>query len=189
VDGGLGAIEAIREAGGTHGAQIVVLCDVRTPWEQAAEVFGPQKGANPEQVRTLVARLDALAAELPRDPRGLPMTGAAGGFSGGMWAAFDAKLEPGGPFVLDAVDYDTRARAARAVIVGEGRLDETTLQGKAAGEAATRARQAGVPCHAIVGSNGMTDFQTRMLDLQHVLEATTIAELEAAGEELGRRIG
>jgi glycerate kinase len=188
VDGGRGAIEAIREAGGTRGARIVVLCDVRTPWEQAAEVFGPQKGASPEGVRALAERLDRLAAELPRDPRGVAMTGAAGGFSGGMWAAFGAHLEPGGPFLLDAVDFDERMRRAQAVVVGEGKLDATTLQGKAAGEAATRARQAGVPVHAIVGTNGMSDFEARMLDLQHVLEGTTLDELEAAGEELGRRL-
>ncbi len=189
VDGGRGAIEAIREAGGTRGARLVVLCDVRTPWEQAAEVFGPQKGATPEGVRELAARLDRLAGELPRDPRGVPMGGAAGGFSGGMWAAFDAALEPGAPFLLEAVDFDERARGARAVVVGEGQLDVTTLQGKAAGEAAGRARAAGVPCHAIVGSNAIGLEEARALGLEDVLEATTLAELEAAGETLGRRLG
>jgi glycerate kinase len=76
-------------------------------------------------------------------------------------------------------------RAARAVIVGEGRLDATTLQGKAAGEIATRARQAGVPCHAIVGSDVIDRFEARILDLQVILEAGDRAALEAAGERLG----
>ena len=84
------------------------------------------------------------------------MTGAAGGLSGGLWAQFGAALEPGAAFVLDALDFDARMRAARAVIVGEGRIDAQTLQGKTAGEIATRARQAGVPCHAIVGSASST---------------------------------
>jgi glycerate kinase len=76
-------------------------------------------------------------------------------------------------------------RAARALIVGEGRLDATTLQGKIAGEAATRARQAGVPCHAIVGQDALDAFGKRILDLQVVLEAGTREELEKAGERLG----
>src|SRR5205809_298918 len=48
TDGGAGALEAIAEAGGLGGARIVVLCDVRTPFEAAPRVFGPQKGADDE---------------------------------------------------------------------------------------------------------------------------------------------
>src|ERR1019366_8413160 len=83
TDGGAGAIKAIRAGGGLAGARLVVLCDVRTPFEDAARVFGPQKGARPEQVRQLSRRLQALARRLPRDPRGVPMSGAAGGLAGG----------------------------------------------------------------------------------------------------------
>jgi glycerate kinase len=188
TDGGAGAIAAIEEAGGLGGARLVVVCDVRTPFEQAAKVFGPQKGADPAAVTRLTARLEAMAATLPRDPRGLPLSGAAGGLSGGLWAAFGAVLEPGAPFVLAALGFDVRMRAARAVIVGEGRIDEQTLQGKAAGEIATRARQAGVPCHAVVGRNELGRFGARMLDLQRIIEATTLEELEAAGASLAEVI-
>ena len=51
------------------------------------------------------------------------MTGAAGGLSGGLWAEFGAELVAGSAFVLDAVGFDRRMRAARAVLTGEGRLD------------------------------------------------------------------
>ena len=129
-----------------------MLCDVRTPFERAPAVFGPQKGADAAMVERLEARLDALAGELPRDPRGVPMTGAAGGLSGGLWAAFGATLEPGAPFILGALDFDARMRASRAVVTGEGKLDEQTLEGKLVGEIGTRTRQAGVPLHAIVGT-------------------------------------
>jgi len=61
------------------------------------------------------------------------MTGAAGGLAHGELAALGARLEPGAAFVLGALDYDARMRAAAAVIVGEGRLDSTSLQGKALG--------------------------------------------------------
>jgi glycerate 2-kinase len=184
TDGGAGAIEAIEASGGVHGAKIVCLCDVRTPFERAAEVFGPQKGADPATVKRLTARLREVAAGLPRNPLGVPMTGCAGGLSGGLWAQYDAALEPGAPFVLRALDFDTRMRAARAVIVGEGRIDEQTMQGKIAGEIATRARQAGVPCFAIVGSSELDAFGARMLDLQRVLEATDLDEIAAAAASL-----
>ena len=188
TDGGAGAIEAIEEAGGLQGVALVVLSDVRTPFERAATVFGPQKGADARAVKALDERLRKLAATLPKDPRGVPMTGAAGGLAGGLWARYGAQLEPGAAFVLTALGFDARMRAARAVIVGEGRLDATTLQGKIAGEIATRARQAGVPCHAIVGENGIDGFSARILDLQVILEATTREALQQAGEELGRRL-
>ena len=185
TDGGAGAIEAIEAAGGIGRAQIVVLCDVRTPFEDAPKVFGPQKGADAPMITRLEARLDELAQTLPKDPRGVPMTGAAGGLGGGLWAQYGAKLEAGAPFVLDALDFDERMRAARAVVTGEGKLDEQTLQGKLVGEIGTRTRQAGVPLHAIVGTDQLDGFGKRMIDLQMVQEATNLEELEQAGERLG----
>src|SRR3954471_23045460 len=186
TDGGAGAIEALREAGGPGSAAIVVLADVRTPFEAAARIFAPQKGADGAAVKRLERRLSRFAAGLPRDPRGVAHSGAAGGLAGGLWAAFGARLEPGAPFVLDAVGYDSRSRASFAVVLGAGRLDETTLHGKAVFEAATRARQTGVPAHAVVGADALDAFGKRIMDLQHVLEASTVEELEAAGEELAR---
>ena len=188
TDGGAGAIEAIEAAGGIGKAKIVILTDVRTPWEDAPKVFGPQKGADEAMIARLEKRLDALAPTLKKDPRGVPMTGAAGGLSGGLWAQYGAALEPGAPFVLDALDFDDRMRAARAVVTGEGRMDEQTLQGKLVGEIGTRTRQAGVPLHAIVGRDDLDGFGKRMIDLQMVQEATNLEEMEAAGERLGEAL-
>jgi glycerate kinase len=188
TDGGAGAVEAIREGGGLRGARLVVLCDVRTPFERAAEVFAPQKGADAAAVRRLSRRLRDQAGRLPRDPRGVPMTGAAGGLAGGLWAAFGAVLEPGAPFVLDALGFDARMRAARAVVTGEGRIDQQTLEGKAAGEVAVRCRQAGVPCHAIVGASALSAFDQRILDLQTVDEAGTPAAIADAARRLGEAL-
>ena len=184
TDAGFGAIDAIREHGGLRGARLVVLCDVRTPFEQAAVRFAPQKGADPDAVVRLARRLEQRARELPKDPRGVALTGAAGGLAGGLWAAFGARLEPGAPFVLDALGFDERMRAARAVITGEGRIDATTLEGKAAGEVAVRCRQAGVPCHAVCGVNGLSLFDQRILDLQHIAEAPTLDAVEDAAARL-----
>ncbi|MEA2123673.1 MAG: glycerate 2-kinase [Solirubrobacteraceae bacterium] len=188
TDGGAGALEAIEAHGGLGGARLVVLCDVRTPWERCAATFGPQKGADEAMVRQLEGRLDALAERLPRDPRGVPMTGAAGGLAGGLWAAHGAVLEAGAPFVLDAVGFNERMHSARCVITGEGKLDEQTLQGKLVGEIGTRTRQNGVPLHAIVGTDALDAFGKRMIDLQVVVEASTLDEVEASAHRLGALI-
>jgi glycerate 2-kinase len=184
TDGGAGAIKAIEGAGGLGSTRLVVLCDVRTPFEEAARVFAPQKGASPDEVKRLTARLNALARRLDRDPRGMPMTGGAGGLSGGLWAVFGAELVPGAAFVLDEVGFDARMRSARAVITGEGKLDMQSLVGKVVSEVATRARQSGVPCHAVVGTRELDTMGARILDLDRVIEASTLAELERAGRSL-----
>ena len=184
MDGGVGAVRAIEAAGGLRGAQIVVLSDVRTPFEQAARVFAPQKGADADAVRRLTKRLNAAARRYPRDPRGVPMTGAAGGLSGGLWAALGAELVAGAGFILDRIDFDRRMLAARAVITGEGKLDEQSLAGKTVSEVATRARQSGVPCHAVAGRVELDAFGARILDLQAVIEAGTLTGLERAGRQL-----
>ena len=182
TDGGAGALEALEEAGAEP--TLEVLCDVRVPWERAPRMFAPQKGADADTVARLERRLDELAEAAPRDPRGEPMTGAAGGLSGGLWAHRGAKLLPGAAYVLDAVGFDERMRAAAFVVTGEGRLDDQTLEGKVVGELATRCRQSGVPCHAVVGEDGLEPFKQRILDLASVREAGTPAKLEAAGREL-----
>jgi glycerate kinase len=112
------------------------------------------------------------------------MTAAAGAISGALWAAHGATLEAGAPFVLDTLDFDTRMRASRAVVTGEGKLDEQTLAGKAAGEVAVRCRQAGVACHAIVGRDDLDDFSVRILALDSLAEAGDPATLEAAAARL-----
>jgi glycerate kinase len=164
--------------------QLVVACDVVTPWERAASVFGPQKGADPATVRRLERRLARLARAAPRDPRGVPMTGAAGGLAGGLWAHLGARLVRGAPYVLDAIGFDHSMRGARFVVTGEGRIDEQTLQGKAVGEVATRCRQAGVACHAVVGEEALDGFRERLIDLSTVTKAGTARELRAAGRRL-----
>jgi glycerate kinase len=86
--------------------------------------------------------------------------------------------------VLDALDVRERMRAARAVVVGEGRIDATTLDGKVAGEIAVDARQGGIPSFAVVGRNALDPFGVRILDLQVVLEAGDAEALVDAGERL-----
>ena len=184
TDGGAGAIEAIEAAGGLGKAKIEVICDTALPFERAAEVFAPQKGADPAAVARLAERLTARAGALPRDPRGRAMTGAGGGLSGGLWAAFGARLVPGAAYVLGALGFDRRLEDAEAVVTGEGRLDATSLEGKLVGEVAKRCRGAVVPCHVVAGDVALDDAGTDRLGAASVLEASSLDQIEDAASVL-----
>jgi glycerate 2-kinase len=185
TDGGAGALEALDAAG--VDVAITVACDVTTPWEDAPRVYGPQKGADEATVARLERRLATLADRAPRDPRRVPMSGAAGGLSGGLWAFRRAELVAGAPYVLDAIDFDRHAAGAAAVVTGEGRIDVQTLAGKLVAEVARRSRAAGTACHAVAGQVALTDGQIRELGLASAREAGTLDALAAAGRELARR--
>ncbi len=152
TDGGRGLIEEVDRVGGIGSARLSVLTDVRTRFDEAAVVFGPQKGANATQVAELTARLRRFGAELPRNPQDVVGGGAAGGLAGGLWAWFDAAIVPGANFVLEHLRLDTTLRGAVGLVVGEGRLDGQSADGKIVSALIERA--AGIEVHAVVGSLG-----------------------------------
>ena len=115
--------------------------DVRARFEDAATVFGPQKGASPAQVRVLGRRLADLAARY-REQFGVDVTrvagaGAGGGLAGGL-AALGATVVPGFDVVADLVGLDRRLAGADVVVTGEGRLDRSSLDGKVVGGVVAR---------------------------------------------------
>jgi len=185
TDGGAGAIEAIRAGGGLRATRLVVLCDVESAFEDAPRIFGPQKGADPALVARLEERLHAFARTLPKDPRGRPATGCAGGLSGGLWAAFDAELRAGAPAVLEALGVDARMRAAQLVVAGEGCLDGQSFGGKIVGELVRRARAAQVAIHAVVGTSRLSEEEAAAAGLARVWVASSLDEITAAGRALG----
>jgi glycerate 2-kinase len=184
TDGGVGAIEALRASDIRGDVDLVVLCDVTTKFEDAARVFGPQKGADPAAVERLTARLEEVATELPRDPRGVPMTGCAGGLSGGLWAAFGAELRPGAEFVLDLLGFGRRLAAADFVVTGEGRIDSQSLEGKIVGQIAAACEDAGKPLHVIVGQNGLDPGAVERAGIASITEAGTLGAIQDAGRHL-----
>ena len=179
TDGGAGLLDAIEP----RAARVIAVCDTEVTFERAAAVFAPQKGASEAQVRLLSERLARLAEQLPRDPRGVPMAGGAGGIAGGLWA-HGAELALGAPLVLDALEFDRRLLAADLAITGEGALDQTTLTGKAPAEVAARARAAGVPCHAIVGSAELGDQARSTLGFSSIQEAGDLDSISAAAARI-----
>jgi hypothetical protein len=90
------------------------------------------------------------------------------------------------PTLLAGLDFDTRMRSARAVVLAEERLRESTLRGSVAFEIATRARQGGVPAYAVTAENRLEPFDARILDLQLILEAGDPRAIAAAGRKLAQ---
>jgi glycerate kinase len=155
TDGGLGAVEALGWE--PFRVQVEVACDVRTPFLDAARVFGPQKGASPRQVEELSARLAELAGRYGSAVTELPGSGAAGGLAGGL-AALGAVLRTGFELVAERTGLEGAIRDAGLVLTGEGLVDATSFAGKVVGgvlELAPHAAvvagqiQTGVPVPAI----------------------------------------
>jgi glycerate 2-kinase len=154
TDGGLGALRALYPLHRYNGAEIVCLCDVRTRFVDAAEVFAPQKGASQAQVELLRRRLERLADvyqdDYGVDVRGLEGAGSAGGLAGGL-AVAGATLAPGFEAVADEVGLPDAVEGADLVVTAEGFLDEQSFDGKVVGGVAELAASLGVPCVAVVG--------------------------------------
>ena len=178
TDGGLGAVEALGgKTFSEQGVAVRVACDVRTRFVEAASVFAPQKGADEAQVRALAERLERLAEEYASrygiDVRPLAGGGAAGGLGGGL-AALGAELVPGFDLIAAATGLDAALGDADAVATGEGRLDQTSLEGKTVGGVAERASRCGLPVLVIAGSTAV----------QMEAPVTTVSLVESFGEEL-----
>jgi glycerate kinase len=153
--------------GRLEGVQVVVACDVDNPLtgpRGAAAVYGPQKGATPEQVVELDGRLtawaDLVAEHTGQDLRDVPGTGAAGGVGFAALALLGAELRPGIELVLEMVGFEEQLTDADLVITGEGALDEQTLHGKAVAGVAAAARRHPAPHNlahpaAMPGAPGM----------------------------------
>lgn len=90
--------------------------------------------------------------------------------------------------LLERLDVDRRMRAARAVVIAVERLESRALLGSAACEAATRARQGGVPAYAVSAHDELGPFEARIVDLQVILEASTPRTLSAAGRKLAELV-
>lgn len=191
TDGGAGAVQAITDADGLGTARITVLSDVTTTFVDAARVFGPQKGADAHTVELLTRRLEQQARQYPKDPSNHPRTGAAGGFAGGLWAHFDAELVSGADHILDVIGFDEKLREADIVVVGEGRLDSQTSQGKIIEAILRRVRQHNpeIPVVAVVGSVA-ADLGDYAANFSQVIIASNPPAMREAGVLLtaaGRR--
>lgn len=151
VDGGAGLRAELGDRG-LPGVRLRAACDVHNPLlgeRGAARVFGPQKGATPAQVEQLERRLAAM--EELTDVRELPGAGAAGGL-GAALAALGAELVPGSQLVLETLGLRERLAGIGLAITGEGRVDESSAEGKVPAGVAAACAAAGVPCVVFGGT-------------------------------------
>ena len=170
TDGGFGALRAISTPARLKAVDFVVACDVDTLFTDAAEVFAPQKGASPAQVKLLTGRLERLAQvyrqEHGVDVASMPGSGAAGGLAGAL-AALGATLMPGFDIVAEETGFDEAIKNHDLVITGEGLLDDTSFDGKVVGSVADYAGEHGTQILTVVG------------DIDEYLDASLVARVNA----------
>ncbi|MEV8150585.1 glycerate kinase [Arthrobacter sp. NPDC080073] len=187
--------------------EFVLASDVDNPLlgrTGAAAIFGPQKGATPEDVATLDAALahfvQVLASEIgseARDAAQAPGAGAAGGVGYIAIAALGAARRPGIDVVLEFTELEQRLAGADLVITGEGSLDEQSLLGKTPMGVARAAARSGIPVIAVCGRSTLSLEQLTESGFESVhalteLESNVekcIAEAGPLLEELGQHIG
>ena len=154
TDGGLGALRALEPLHRLRGVELNVACDVGVRFVQAAQLFGPQKGATPSQVKLLERRLERLLQVYENDygvqVGDLVGGGAAGGLAGGL-ACLGASLLSGFDLVSDYLGLDELIESAYHVITGEGFLDAESFEGKVVGGVTDLANRLDVPVVAVVG--------------------------------------
>ena len=158
---GLAALKSIRPGSGPGrlaGVKVIGLADVKNTLcgrSGSARVFGPQKGAGPEEVAFMEAALlnyaGVLKRDLGADVARLAGGAAAGGLGAGLAAFSGAELIDGSAFVLARTGFDRHLKRAGLVITGEGCFDRQTFFGKAPGAVIARARAADKPVVVVCG--------------------------------------
>jgi glycerate 2-kinase len=180
---------------------VIGACDVDNPLTGpagASTVYGPQKGASPEEVLVLDRALGHLASivyrDLGVDPHEEPGAGAAGGLGFGLLAFCGARLRRGVDVVMDAVGLDDRVRGCDLAITGEGSLDAQSLRGKVPAGVIGLAEDAGVPAAVLCGRSDVDPHGVTVVSLvDRVGEETALNDarrsLELVSQELAARVG
>ena len=182
TDGGQPCLDALEPRGRLAGVELIVACDVSTPFVDASRLFAGQKGATPKQVALLTRRLEALARSYEEaygvDVRELPGSGAAGGLAGGL-AAIGARLVPGFELVADAIDLPARVEAADLIVTGEGFLDDQSFDGKVVGGVLELAAEFDRPALVVAGQilEGLPPFDG---------DVTVVSLVDAFGADRAR---
>ncbi len=155
TDGGLGAVEAVEEAGGLDGVALVMACDVDVPFVDAARVFAPQKGAGPGRgggtgrpARSTGRRGTGTGSGSTSGSS--PVPGPPGASAAG-WSRSAVVLRSGYALVRDLVGLSAALDAADRVVTGEGALDATSFAGKVVGGVVADARGRGLPTLVVAG--------------------------------------
>lgn len=155
------------------GVEVIGACDVDNPLTGArgsAAVFGPQKGAAPDEIVILARGLERLAevvvSDLGIDISAIPHGGAGGGMGAGLVAFFGAELRPGFELLAEKTALEDDIRTADLVITGEGRFDDQSLAGKAPVAVARLAARHRTPCVLVAGDLTIERGKWRKLGIE-----------------------
>lgn len=195
----LAHIDLTRARDRLRGVQLVAACDVTNPLcgeTGAAYVYGPQKGASPDEAAQLdrwLQRFAILAAQQRgADHAGSPGAGAAGGTGFGL-LTLGAHFQPGAELILNLIGFQEQLANAQLVIAGEGSLDLQSLLGKAPIAVAKAAVAAGVPVIAVAGRVTLSRKQLRGIGIRHAYALTDhepdVQRCHDDAADLLRRIG
>jgi glycerate 2-kinase len=153
-------------------ARFTAATDVDNPLvgpNGASAVYGPQKGATPEDVKLLDLALGHFAAVVYRDLgidlRDVPGAGAAGGLGAGLMVFLGARLRPGVEVVMEAVGLRERLRRADLVVTGEGTFDRQSLHGKAPAGVLRAASEMRLPVVVLCGRAETAAPEGRVISL------------------------
>jgi glycerate 2-kinase len=181
----LRTLETIKKQKNVSLPRIIAAVDVRNPLNGnngATRVFGPQKGATPDQIQqlelALVRLADVVEQEFGFDYRDEPGAGAAGGLGFGLMSFCGAKIRLGFEVVAEAADFESKMKNADVVITGEGSLDRQTFEGKTAAGIAGLARKLGKPVFAIAGRTDGNRQVRELFDGVYVLGQPGMSENE-----------
>ncbi|HWD01381.1 MAG TPA: glycerate kinase [Amycolatopsis sp.] len=151
--GGLTSVSTV-DLSGLPALELELACDVDNPLLGpfgAAAVYGPQKGASPEDIRVLEAGLRRWASFFDPGHAATAGAGAAGGVGFAAVAALGARVRPGIELLLDLLGFTDAARTSRLILTGEGSLDPQSLHGKAPIGVLRAATALGRPTVAVAG--------------------------------------
>lgn len=184
--------------------ELVILCDVANSLlgeNGAAKIFGPQKGANENDVQKLEAALtqlrDVVFKQTGKDMSAIKYGGASGGVAAGLAVLLNAKLVNGINYFLDITEFDKALQKADLLITGEGSIDAQTLEGKAPFGVASRAKEKNIPVIGMAGkvpvetSEGLREYFEKLISINNEQESlagslkNTYANLINASIELG----
>ena len=205
--GGIASINVSSLDKRLQGVTIRVACDVDNPLcgeRGASNVFGPQKGATPEMVKTLDANLSHFAEcirnDLGKEVKEIAGAGAAGGLGAGLVAFCSAEMKRGVDIVIAATGLQEALKGADLAITGEGKVDFQTAFGKTPSGVAKAAAKEGIPVVAIGGAladdargvfehgiDGLESAAARDMSLEEAIRESRI-HLQYAGERLARLI-
>jgi len=186
----IAAVDLTRLHPAVHEAEITIACDVDNPLlgkQGAAAVYGPQKGASAQQVRTLQAGLSHWASIVTSTIGGTtdaPGAGAAGGVGFAALAVLQARFRFGVDVVLELTDFDAALDGATLVVTGEGALDSQSMRGKAPMGIARAAQQQGKPVIAVVGRSALRDEEAARMGFVAVHSL-----LDEAGGDIEKAMG